>query len=87
MLTGSMRSVSQKRHRATGARNGQGAKPVPVPRINGEPRQPPAIRAARSAYFPRSKVTNPSRFGMTTFGNVCAFIVASSATTPLRLST
>jgi hypothetical protein len=38
------------------------------------------------SHWPRWNFVNPSRFGIVTFGSVCAFIVASSAMTPLRLS-
>jgi hypothetical protein len=37
-----------------------------------------------SVYFPREKVTKPSRFGIFTFRSVCASIVSLSAMMPLR---
>ena len=39
---------------------------------------------SRSVYFPRENVTNPSRFGIFTFGSVCASIVSFSPMMPLR---
>jgi len=41
------------------------------------------IREVLQSYFPRENVTNPSRFGILTFGSVLASIVSFSPTTPL----
>src|SRR5215467_1975642 len=63
-------------------------------RLMGETKGPPRPRRKRSrtelarkfAYLPRANTTNPSRFGMVTVGNDCAFMVSLSGMTPLRLS-
>ena len=70
----------------TGILGARASRPLPRPALRQWGRGRDARAPSPSAYLPRVNVTNPSRLGIATFGNDCAFIVSLSGMTPLRLS-